>query len=260
MAHTTDRMRPLRRSSCHGDDAGTRVGSKRSGGAPTSASRRMGGGPLVERVEEAVHLEVGQRKHVPQAAREERAAVAHHRQPADDLDAHGVERVEIERRALGRAHELRRRQPSRARQVVDLVVALVPHARAIHPPQHVAPAVGARQPHVLAHRDGDGPPGLLQFGRQLQAGGRRSHDQHAAVGQIAGPAVVERRELLDRRRNGRSYRGHAGQVAGAAGDDHAPGAELAGARGEPVALVVARDGRDRGVGADGGLRQPRRSA
>ena len=119
--------------------------------------------------------------------------------PADDLHAHRAERVEIERRALGRAHQLRRRQPARARQIVDLVVALVPHARAVHPPQHVAAAIGARQPHVLADRQRDGPPGLVDLRGELQAGGRWADDEHAAFGQLAGVAVVERRELRDRR-------------------------------------------------------------
>ena len=58
-------------------------------------------------------------------------------------------------RALGRADELRRRQPARARQIVDLVVALIPDARRLHPPQHVAAAIRPRQPHVLADRERD---------------------------------------------------------------------------------------------------------
>ena len=44
-----------------------------------------------------------------------------------------------------------------ARQVVEFVVSLVPHARGVHPPQHVAAAVQPRQPHVLAHREGHRP-------------------------------------------------------------------------------------------------------
>ena len=151
--------------------------------------------PLVERVEQALHLEIGEREHVAQAAREQRAAVAHRGEPADELDADRAERVEIERGPLRRADELRRRQPARARQVVDLVVALVPHAGRVHPPQHVAAAIGARQPHVLADRQRHGPAGAVDLVGQLHAGRRRADDEHAAFGQVAGIAVVERREL-----------------------------------------------------------------
>ena len=106
--------------------------------------------PLVERVQHPLHLQVRQRELIAQAAREQRAAVAHGRQPADQLHAGGAQRIQIERDALGRADQLRRRQPARALQIVDLVVALVPQARVLHPPQHVAAAVGARHAHVLA--------------------------------------------------------------------------------------------------------------
>ena len=152
----------------------------------------MAARPLVERVQQPIHLEVGQRELIAQPARKQRPAVAHGGQPADDLDAGRAERVEIERRALRRADQLRRRQPPRARQVVDLVVALVPDARGVHPPQHVAAAIGPRQPHVLADRERHRPAGAVDFIGQLHAGGRRADDQHAAVGQLVGIAVVER--------------------------------------------------------------------
>ena len=82
-----------------------------------------------------------------------------------------------------RADELRRRQPARARQVVDLVVALVPDARRVHPPQHVAAAIRARQPHVLADRQRHGPAGAVDLGGELHAGRRRADDEDAAFGQ-----------------------------------------------------------------------------
>ena len=189
-------MRPLRRSSCSGDDVGHARGLE-----PVRRRRRrpprLTAGPFVERIQQPLHLEVGEREQVAQPAREERPPVAHGGEPADDLHADVAERVEVERRALRRAHELRRRQPAGAGQVVDLVVALVPHARAIHPPQHVAAAVGARQAHVLAHRERDRPARLVDFGGELQAGGGRPDDEHAAVGQLAGVAVVERGDLRD---------------------------------------------------------------
>ena len=79
--------------------SGTRVGSKRSGGADVGITR-VRPRPLVERVEQPVHLEVGQRELIAQPAGKQRPAVAHRRQPADELDADRGERVEVERRPL----------------------------------------------------------------------------------------------------------------------------------------------------------------
>ena len=84
-------------------------------------------------------------------------------------------------------------------QVVDLVVALVPDARRVHPPQHVAAAIRARQPHVLADGERHRPAGAVDLVGELHAGRRRADDEHAAVGQLPGIAVVERREACDRR-------------------------------------------------------------
>jgi hypothetical protein len=84
--------------------------------------------PLVERVEQAIPLQVRERELVAEAAREECPAVANGREASDDLRATGGEGIEIERGAFRRTDELRRRQPARADEIVDLVVALVPHA------------------------------------------------------------------------------------------------------------------------------------
>ena len=178
-------------------------GSARSApAAPTSASRACARAHSSKVSSSRSIFRSASANMIAQPAREERAAVAHRRQPADELDADRAERVEIQRRALRRADELRRRQPPRARQVVDLVVALVPHAGGVHPPQHVAAAIGPRQPHVLADRERHRPAGAVDLVGELHAGGRRADDQHAAVGQLARIAVVERRELRDGRRHG----------------------------------------------------------
>ena len=139
-------------------------------------------GPLVERVQQALHLEVREREHVPQATGEQRAAVTYRRPAAYQLDAHRGERVEIQRRPLGGPDELGRRQPPGPGEILNLVVPLVPHARRVHPPQHIASAVRARQPHVLPHRESHRPTRPPQLGGQLHAGRRGSHDEHAAVG------------------------------------------------------------------------------
>ena len=216
--------------------------------------------PLVEGVEQAPQLEVGEREHVAQAAGEQRAAVPDHRPPAHQLDAQRGERVEVERRPLGRPDQLGRGQPPGPGEVVHLVVPLVPHARGVHPPQHVTPAVDARQPHVLPDRQGHRPAGALQLGGQLHAGRRRPDHEHAAVGELVRVAVVERRELLDRRGHLAGERRDRGPVAGAARDDHGPAGDLAVARRDQVTVPVRphrgdvrrRSGRARG--------RPRRSA
>ena len=46
--------------------------------------------PLIERVEQPFHLQIGERELIAQAAGEQRPAVAHRREPADDLDAGGA--------------------------------------------------------------------------------------------------------------------------------------------------------------------------
>src|SRR4029077_16115458 len=109
--------------------------------------------PVVERIESQLHLEVRQRELIAKSSREERAPLTDSGEPADDLHSRGSQNVEVKRRALGRANKLRRWQTARALEIVDLVVTLVPDSRSLHPPQHVAPAVGARQPHVLPDRE-----------------------------------------------------------------------------------------------------------
>ena len=125
-------------------------------------------------------------------------------------------------------------------EVVDLVVALVPDARRVHPPEHVAAAIRARQPHVLADRERHRPAGAVDLVGELHAGGRRADDQHAAFGQLSRIAVVERRELLDRRRHApRAAAGTLGDVAGAAREHDAAAAKLAVARRDVIAVVRA---------------------
>jgi hypothetical protein len=63
-------------------------------------------GPLVDRVEQAVHLEVGEGALVPEAAGEQRGALPDRSQPTPDLDADGLEPVQVETGALRRADEL----------------------------------------------------------------------------------------------------------------------------------------------------------
>ncbi len=120
--------------------------------------------------EQPLHLQVGEREHVAQAAREERAAVADGGEAADQLDAHRRERVEIERRPIGGADQLRRRQPPRPRQVVDL--------------RRSAGSTGRTRPSTTARR-----------GRDRCAAGARARRPTASP---AGPTAGSRRRAARR--------------------------------------------------------------
>ena len=103
------------------------------------------------------------------------------------------QRVEVERRALGRADELQRRHPRARDDVVDFIVALVEHAGGIHPPLDVLAAIDARRANVLADRQRHRPAGALDLVGELHAGRRRADDQNAAVLELAGIAILPAR-------------------------------------------------------------------
>ena len=166
-------------------DRGTSVGAKRSGASSGSVRRWLE--PSRRRGPAAVPAS-GRPASTRCAARPRRAPGSS--RTADQRPTSSTpmrrQRIEVERRPLRGADELWRRQPPRAREVVHLVVALAPQAGRVHPPQDVAAAIGARQPHVLADREDHRPSRLSQLGRQLHAGGRRADDEHAPVGELVG--------------------------------------------------------------------------
>src|SRR5207237_5619040 len=97
-------------------------------------------------------LEVGERRLVGEAAREQRLAIPDGRKAAHQSYAERGERVEVERAAIGIARELKRGHIAGAIQILDLFVALVEYSGGIHPPLNVAPSVSARHADVLADR------------------------------------------------------------------------------------------------------------
>ena len=64
--------------------------------------------------------------------------------------------------------------------------ALVEHAGGFHPPEDVATSIGARHPHVFADGKGDLPSAAVDLVGELQAGGRSTDDEHAAVVELVG--------------------------------------------------------------------------
>ena len=177
-------------------------------------------GPLVDRVEQAVHLEVREGALVPEATGEQRRAVPDRSQPTPDLDADGLQRVQVEAGALRRADELWRRHVAGPGDVVHLVEALVEQAGRVHPPEDVPAPVGPGHAHVLADGDRDGTAGAVDLLGELQPGGRRADHEDATVVELRRVLVVHRRERCHARRHGRRVVGHGRQVAAAAGQDH----------------------------------------
>src|SRR5689334_958291 len=91
--------------------------------------------PGIEGLEQSLHLEIGECELIAQAAREERTAIAYRGKATHDLDSRSLQYVQVQRRVLGRTHELRRGKPARTLEIIDLVVTLTPHARVLHPPE-----------------------------------------------------------------------------------------------------------------------------
>ena len=102
------------------------------------------GGPLVDGVEQPALLQVGQGALVTERAGKLCLAFREPGERAHEPHPQIGERVEIQRGPLWRPDQLGRRNPPCAHDVVDLVVSLVVQTGAVHPPQDVLAAVGAR--------------------------------------------------------------------------------------------------------------------
>ena len=201
-----ERISPLLEVEAQSDDAGARVGSKRSGG-PTSHRVRLAR-PLVERVEQPFHLEVGQRELIAQPAREQRLAVAHGGQAADDLDARRAQGVEVQRRTLRRSDQLRRGEPARtrrgrrSRRSARSTLPTHPSTTARRARDRSAAAARARRPTASPV----GPSGWISSASCTPVA--EAPTTSTPPSGSWSDAVVERREALDRRRHGLAQRRH----------------------------------------------------
>ena len=210
----------------------------------------VGGRPFVDRVEQAGHLEVGQRALIAQRARKQRLAVPDTGQAADQPDADAGQGVEVEGRALGRADELKRGHVACSHDVVDFVIALVEHAGGIHPPLDVTAAIDARHAHVLAHGKRHRAARAVDLVGELDAGRGGADDEHAAFLQLARIAVLLRGERGDRGRHRRGERGDGGDVAGAGRQHDGPAAPVATFGDDRIAAVLGADRRHPRPGPD----------
>ncbi len=199
--------------------------TRRTSAAPRRSRVRRRTRP--SRSRSRVLLEVGVGEQVGEPAGELRPPAVDAHQPADHVDAAGTQRVEVERAVLRAADELQRRQPAGPVDVVDLVVALVELADRIHPPVDVPAAVASREADVLADGDHHVATAAPELVGDLDARGRRTDHQHAAVVELRRVAVAQRRQLADGRRQLGGQRRHP-RLAGRSrrGDDRGarPGA------------------------------------
>ena len=149
---------------------------------------------------------------------------------ADELDALRGQRVQVERRACRRPDQLRRRQPPRTRQVVDLVVALVPHpAASIHQstsrPRYVRGSRTCSPTDRTTRR-----PDRWISSASCTPVAEAPTTSTPPFGQAGGIAVLERCDVFDRRTA--SNRGSGGtrrDVARAGGEDDRAAFDLAAA-------------------------------
>ena len=156
-------------------------------------------------------------------------------QPAREPHAGGLQRDQVEVAAVGPADQLQGRLPPGLLGVGHLVDRLGEGAHLVEPPEDVEAAVAARDPRVVAGREGDVASGAGELVGQLDAGGGGAHHQHAALRKLVGVAVGAGRELGDRGGKPVGGAGHVRAVAPARGDDdlgRVPDA-LVGRDGEP---------------------------
>ena len=151
---------------------------------------------------------------------------------------------------LGRAHQLGRGNAAGAHEVVDLVVALVPHSASLHPPHHVAPAIGPRHADVLTDGQRHRPAGAVDLGGELRPGGGGADHQHAALGQAVRVAVRHWSEASDGWRHGGARRRHDRHVVGATREHQGAAAPVAAGGSDPVAVVGPAHRQDRRLGLD----------
>ena len=172
-----------------------------AGGDVPSLSRDEG----VDASQQAGQLDVGGGRGRHQVVVEPGLAIADVEQAADHAHALVGQAVQIEGDAARVADQLQRRLVTRDGRVVDLFQRLVEQAHPVEPPEHVVPAIVAWHAGVATDRNRDRPAGTMDFVRQLDAGGRGAHDEHAALGKVRRAPVVPRYELPDVRRHARRH-------------------------------------------------------
>ena len=156
------------------------------------------------------------------------------------LHADVGEGVEVEGGAVGCAGKLQRGNPSRPRDVVHLVVALVEHAGGVHPPFQILAAIDARRPDVFSDRQRDRAPRALKLVCDLGAARGSAHDQDAAVGDLVRIAIRLRGQRRDRWRHAGGEARHARDVARARGQHDGVAPPVAAVRAHEISRAALR--------------------
>ena len=170
--------------------------------------------------------------------------------PADQADADGLQRQQVERRAVRATDELQRRLVAGVMGVGHRVDGAVQGADPAEPPEHVHAAIAARHPAVAADGERDVTPGEAQLVGELDTGRRRPDDEDAARRDVPGTAIGARREVgggevVGERRDHRL-------VAPAGGHDDVAGPPRAGSGGDLEARAPPAQDLDGGTGRDRG--------
>ena len=123
--------------------------------------------PLVDAAEEPGLLQIGIGDEAPQAARAQRRRAADRHEAPNELDAEGLQGLEVDLSSVVASHHLHRCVPASTLEVLHLIPSLVELADPVQPPIDVTSSIRPRQPDVLADRDGDITAGSLQLVRDL---------------------------------------------------------------------------------------------
>jgi hypothetical protein len=104
--------------------------------------------------------------------------------------------TEIDGAAILAPDELQGRLAAGCVAIGHVLDPLIERAHAIEPPHHVLASIAARQARVAPDRERHGPARRVDFLRELHARGRSAHHEHAAFGQLLGPAVARGSDLV----------------------------------------------------------------
>ena len=127
-------------------------------------------GPLVERGQHSIHLEICERTDVVQRSGELCLAIANPHESTADSDAIVDQPIQVEIGMICRAGKLGRRQAPYSCRVVDLLETLIENAGHQHPPLNIPATIQARHAYMLPDRQGDRSAAGMNFVCELQAG------------------------------------------------------------------------------------------
>ena len=125
--------------------------------------------PLVDAADEPRLLQIGVGDEAPQPAGAQRSRAADRHEAPHELDAEGLQGMEVDLSAVVASHHLHGCVAAGTLEILHLIPSLVELADPVQPPVDVTPSIRTRQPYVLADRDRDVTTGSLQLVGDLYA-------------------------------------------------------------------------------------------